>query len=68
MFTQLSYDPLDYLGGAAGAKKVRDAEYRKLKAAGKSVTRWTLKNQLRPYSSYGQSDGRVRDVYFLNVI
>jgi len=49
------------------AKAARDQRYRELKAQGYSVKRWVLKNQLVQYTGLGQPDGRVRDVYMLNV-
>jgi hypothetical protein len=52
---------------SAEAKAARDAEYRKLRADGIRCKRWVLKNQLRPYSGFGQEDGRICDVYMLDV-
>lgn len=65
---QLSYDPLDYAGGAKEAKRERDAKWQELKNQGKDVQRWVLRNQLQKYASFGVEDGRVRDVYFINVM
>jgi hypothetical protein len=52
---------------AADAKRARDEEWRRLKKQGVKVKRWVLRDQLRPYSSLGVSDGRVCDVYMIDV-
>lgn len=49
------------------AKAARDARYRELKAQGKNCKRWVLKNQLKQYESFGVPDGRMCDVYMLNI-
>ena len=51
----------------AEAMAARDARYRELKASGLRVKRCVLKNQLRPYISFGVPDGRICDVYMLNI-
>lgn len=65
---QISFDPLDFPADSHRlAKQARDARYRELKKAGASVKRWKLPGQIRQYSGFGQPDGRVRDIYFINV-
>lgn len=69
---QMSFDPLDYAPegdktAAQMAKAARDRCYREFKANGSRVTRWVCKNQLQKYAGFGQPDGRVRDVYMLNI-
>lgn len=64
---QISFDPLRY-SSAKEARAERDAEWRRLKNLGKQVNRFTLKNQLRKWEALGVPDGRVRDVYYINVI
>lgn len=49
------------------AKLDRDALYHKLRREGKQVKRSILRNQLRKYASFGVSDGRTRDIYYLHV-
>jgi hypothetical protein len=49
------------------AKDARDAAYKLLKKAGITANRWVLKNQLREWASFGIPDGRMCDVYMLNV-
>lgn len=51
----------------AEAKAARDAKYRELKQSGVRAKRWVLKNQLKPYASFGVPDGRSCDVYMLDV-
>ena len=67
MFSQKSFDPLE-LGSPEQAKKARDSEYKHLTIMGCMCKRWVLKNQLRQYESFGVPDGRIRDVYMLNII
>ena len=47
----------------AEAKAARDEAWRKMKKAGRSVTRSVLKNQLRQYWGFGIPCGIVCDVY-----
>lgn len=63
---QVSFDPLDYPDrkSALKARKERADVERK---AGKRVFAWTLPNQLKPYAGLGIPDGRVRNVYYLNI-
>jgi hypothetical protein len=49
------------------AKKARDIEYRKLHRQGIRVKRWVLRNQLKPYASFGVPDGRSCNVYKLDI-
>ncbi len=70
---QISFDPLDYelVPGRCGvetARQARDKEYFRLRKLGVNVSRWALTNQLRKYESLDVPDGRVRNVYFLNVM
>lgn len=51
----------------AEAKSARDAEYRRLKAQGIKSRRWVLKNQVREYASFGVLDGRMCDVFMLDI-
>lgn len=51
----------------ADAKAARDAEFRRLRKAGRRVVRSVLRNQLRPYSGLGQPDGRSCHVYMLTI-
>jgi hypothetical protein len=63
----ISFDPLDYDENAAHAKLERDAKYRELRKQGIKCRRSVLRGQLRPYASFGVPDGRVRDVYYVNI-
>jgi hypothetical protein len=47
----------------ADAKAARDAEWKRLRAAGWTAKRWVLRNQLKQYAGLGIPDGRVCDVY-----
>jgi len=49
------------------AKAARDAEARRLTADGHQVRRTVLRDQLRPYSGFGQPDGRIGHVYIVRV-
>lgn len=71
---QLSYDPFDYLNqtlslkeASAVAKANRDCKYRQLMKDPKvkHVHRFTLKNQLEKYQSFGVEGRGYRDVYFV---
>ena len=64
---QISFDPLDYVLGAHDAKNDRDATYRKLKSEGVKCKRFVLRGQLKKYASFGKEDGRVRDVYYIQI-
>lgn len=64
---QISFDPLDYNECAALAKKERDAKYYAMRKQGLKVRRSVLTGQLRPYASFGVPDGRVRDIYYVNI-
>jgi len=64
---QVTYDPLEYEGGATEAKKARDKEYRRAIDDGLQANRWTNRGQLRKYSGFGEPDGRVRDIYVLDI-
>lgn len=37
------------------------------KREGYGTRRWVLKGQLKKYAGFGQEDGRVRDVYMLDI-
>ena len=50
------------------AKKARDARARMLRAKGFKVRKWVLRDQLRPYNSFGQPDGRSGHVYYIDVL
>ena len=72
---QISFDPLDYQDTGsteAEANRLALAERnRTLKVLrrlnGKTSAKgWTLREQLRPYASFGVPDGRVRNVYYIN--
>ena len=65
---QLSFSTnWDNYATSAEAKAARDAKFRELRKTGKHCRRWVLKNQLRPYAGFGQPDGRICDVYMLDV-
>ena len=66
---QISFDPLDYGESRDAARAARDAFYKDhIAKYGKgSARRWVLKNQLRKYESFGVPDGRVRDVFYVNI-
>lgn len=51
----------------AEAKAARDARYRQLKAEGKKCRRWVLRGQIKQYESFGVPDGRICDVYKINI-
>lgn len=65
--SQNSFDPLDYRSRTA-AMIARNKKAKELKSQGHKVKCWILKNQLKKYSGLGQPDGRVRDVFMLNII
>jgi len=64
---QESFDPLEYKGGKEEAKKRKNERAKMLREDGYIVKSSILKNQLRKYVAFGQPDGRVRDVYMLNI-
>ena len=64
---QVSFDPLNFGEDHSAALKARNAEMRRLRKEGKQVRGWTLAGQLRPYASFGVPDGRVRNIYMLNI-
>ena len=49
------------------ARAARDARARELRRGGRAVRSWTLPNQIRPYSGFGQPDGGICNVYMINV-
>ena len=65
--SQIAFDTLDYEEDPKKAKKARDDYFWRLKKEGKNVKRFVLRGQIRPYSILGSPDGRVRDVYFIQV-
>lgn len=50
------------------AKAAREADYQMLRKDGIKAIRSVLKNQVRPYASYGVADGRSCNCYDLTVI
>lgn len=50
------------------AKAARDQKYHELRAQGIKAQRWVLKNQLKQYESFGVPDGRICDVFMLNIL
>ncbi len=52
---------------ATAAKAARDEHYRALRKVGIKARRWVLKDQLKPYESLGVPDGRMCDVYMLDI-
>ena len=52
---------------AEEAKAARDKLAREFKAKGCKTKRWVLRNQIKPYESFGVPDGRSCDVYMLDV-
>jgi hypothetical protein len=72
---QVRFDPLDWEDrqncNAEQARKealaARAIAVKEAKKQGFKTKCWTLTNQLRQYKSMGQSDGRVRSVYYLNL-
>ena len=51
----------------AAAKAARDLAYRQLKAAGIRSRRSVLRNQLKPWESFGVPCGKVCDVFVLDI-
>lgn len=64
---QVSFDPLNYNEDRKAALKARKVYADQAKAEGRRVFAWTLPNQLKQYAGLGQYDGRVRNVYYLNI-
>lgn len=72
---QMSFDPLvfeDNMGlsreeAVKEAIAARRAVIKKFRAEGHMVKPWTLTGQLRQYKSFGVPDGRVRNVYYINI-
>ena len=67
MLTQLSFDPLDH-SSPQEAKRRRDLAYRTETRNGLKCRRWINRNQLKKYSGFNQPDGRIRDVYMLDIL
>jgi len=63
---QESFDPLEY-GSREMALKVRNRRAATLRRDGLKTKCFVLKNQLKPYAGLGQPDGRVRDVFMIDV-
>jgi hypothetical protein len=72
---QQKFDPLDYVAmgytdaeAHKAALRERNSTLKLLrKLNGKTSAKgWTLRDQLRPYASFGVPDGRVRNVYYIN--
>lgn len=49
------------------AKAARNAKAKELRAQGKQVNAWVLRNQLKKYDGLGQPNGLSCNVYMLNV-
>lgn len=66
--TQAVFDPLEF-GSREAALKERNRYYRDIiQLFGKDAAhRFTLKDQLRKYSGFGQPDGTVRDVFYVQL-
>jgi len=73
---QYRWDPLDYVSTSTNereaAKLALSARTRVMNMIRKQrpdleCRGWTLTGQLRKYASFGVEDGRVRNVYYLNV-
>ena len=63
---QISFDPLEY-PTRESAMQARNARLRAERAAGRKATGFTLRNQLRPYAGVGIPDGRIRDVFYVQL-
>ena len=50
------------------AKAAREADYQMLRKDGIKAVRSVLKNQVRPYASYGNADGGMCNCYDLTVM
>lgn len=52
------------------ALAARDAKYCELRSEqpDRRLKRWTLRDQLRPYASFGVPDGRVCNVYKISEV
>lgn len=71
---QISFDPLTYLDNGtcatmadavSRAKTERNIELAIRKKNGEKVSGFRLTGQLRQYAGFGQPDGRVRTVYYV---
>lgn len=67
MIKQFSFNPLRLNVTNEEAKALRDKAYRAIINRGGKAKRWVLKNQLMQYSGLGCPDGRITDVYMVNV-
>lgn len=77
MTQQISFDPFDYVVELTIpltaqrddqhrlAKADRDAKYHELRGMGRNVTRFTLRNQLEKYQSFGVAGRGYRHVYYV---
>jgi len=74
---QISFDPLSYLDSgaatdAAHAHKLALAERNRVlkhhKKLGRDASGCRLTGQLRPYAGFGCPDGRVRTVYYVQLL
>lgn len=63
----LRFDPLDYNEDHKAALAARNAKLRELRKEGKQVRGWKLTGQLSPYYSFGEPDGRIRNIYYIKV-
>ena len=63
---QRSFDPLEY-GSRQEAIEAKNQEAKRLRKKGYRVRSFILKNQLRKYSSFGCPDGKVRDVFMIDI-
>lgn len=71
---QIRFDPLEYQDQNPAlsrdeaqklALRERNVKLKELKAQGKRASGFTLRNQLRQYAGLGISDGRIRNVYYI---
>ena len=67
MMEQFSFSRKDGYATDADAKKARDKAYYEVIKKHRRAKRWVLRNQLIKYSGFGQPDGRIMNVYMLNV-
>ncbi len=63
---QESFDPLEY-GSREEALKARNNRAAALRKDGFKTKCFVLKNQLKPYAGLGVPDGRVRDIFMIDV-
>ena len=64
---QISFDPLDFNEDRKAALRARKERADLERKAGHRVFAWTLPNQLKQYAGLGIPDGRIRNVYYLNI-